>query len=682
MSRFVLALATVSILTLSLFAQNNPAPAIDQPLTPAHALPGSKAVTLTVDGSNFVAGSVVNWNGSALSTTFVSKGQLQAVVPATNLASAATAAITVSNPGPGGGSSNSVYFPVANPNPKFILAKNDQNYVAGWNSIAVGDYNRDGKMDIAAAGFDAGIYIYLGNGDGTFRTPLAMQGCQVNTPQSMGQGDFNGDGIPDLVTTYADGDEFCVSLGKGDGTFTLLGAQSSARFADVIAVGDFNGDGKLDLVEPDFVNNSADVYLGNGDGTFQSAIEYPAGFAYPFFVTVGDFNGDGIADIVVSTDFGTFSVLLGNGSGGFNAPIVSTSTSALGAMWAADLNHDGKLDLVAVNTANTASPSIAVLLGNGDGTFQPEADYSVPRGLFAVTVGDFNGDGVLDLAAVSGYISGGLSVQPPGTLSYLFGKGDGTFSPAVNYLAPTGADAIAVADFNNDGLLDVGVASDGGIVSTYVQTTLAVSTFGLNFSTQTLNTSSVPRPVKLTNNGAKSVAINSISITSPLYATDFSQTNNCGASLAPRASCTIEVSFSPSTAPFYQQPMTALLNISSTAPGPQSVDLGGQETSISLAPSTLNFGAVTVGQTSAPLPVTLTNLSSTTLVLQGEKLVGANKLDFAQTNNCTQFLAANSNCTVNVTFTPSAAGSRSAKMTPTSTSTYSPNPLSLSGTGQ
>src|ERR1035441_3441255 len=96
MNRFVLTLATISMLSLSLFAQNNPAPAIDQPLTPDHALPGSKAVTLTVGGSNFLSGSVVNWNGSALSTTFVHKGELQAIVPATNLASAATAAITVS----------------------------------------------------------------------------------------------------------------------------------------------------------------------------------------------------------------------------------------------------------------------------------------------------------------------------------------------------------------------------------------------------------------------------------------------------------------------------------------------------------------------------------------------------------------------------------------------------------
>lgn len=686
MNRIVVNIVMVAILSLgfcarNLHAQNNPVPAIGQSLTPDHALPGSTAITLTVDGSGFVSGSVVEWNGSALSTTFVSKGQLQAVVPASNLASAGTAKVTVSSPVPGGGASNIVYFPVANPNVKFVLAKDDQSYVSGWNSLVVGDFNRDGKMDMAVAGFDAGIDIYLGNGDGTFQTPMPAQGCQVNTAQSMIQGDFNGDGIPDLVTTGADSSEFCVSLGKGDGTFTLLGGKSGALYDGVIAAGDFNGDGKLDLVEPDFVNDSADVYLGNGDGTFQNAIEYPAGIGDPFFITVGDFNGDGVADLAVSTDFGTFSVLLGIGSGGFNPPIVSASTTSLGEMWAADVNHDGKLDIVAVSLTNSSS-NIAVLLGNGDGTFQPEVDYAVPEGLFAITVGDFNGDGILDLASVSGYFSGGVKVQPPGTLSYLFGKGDGTFSKATNYLAPIAADAIAVGDFNNDGLLDVAAASDAGVVSTYVQTTLAISTFGLNFPTQTLNTSSPAKSVKLTNNGAKSVAIHSITITSSLEGNNFSQTNTCGAGLAPRATCTIDVIFTPTFVEFYPEPLTAALTISSTAPGPQSVDLSGAETVLSLSPATLNFGTVAVGQTSAPMAVTLTNLSNTSQELQGEKFVGANKSDFTQTNNCGQFLAANSSCTISVTFTPGAAGSRSAELTPVGGNTYSPYPVSLLGTGQ
>jgi hypothetical protein len=680
MNRIVVNLAVVAILGLSLYAQN-PVPAIDQPLSPEHALPGSAAVTLTVNGSGFVSGSVVDWNATALSTTFVSKGQLQAVVPASNLASAGTAAITVSNPAPGGGSSNAVYFPVGNPNAKFILAKDDQSYISDWNSVLVGDYNGDGKLDIAVTGFNAGINIYLGNGDGTFQAPLSMEGCEVDSPQSMVQGDFNGDGILDLVTTSANNSEFCVSLGKRDGTFTFVGVVSGARFAQSIAVGDFNGDGKLDVVEPDFVNNSADVYLGNGDGTFQNAIEYPAGIGDPFYVSVGDFNGDGIADIVVGTDYGTFSVLLGNSSEGFNPPIVSTSTTSLGGMWTADVNHDGKLDLLAVSLTNSAS-NLAVLLGSGDGTFQPEVDYAVPEGLFAITVGDFNGDGILDLASVSGLESAGLKIQPPGVLSYLFGKGDGTFSPAVNYVAPIAADAIAVGDFNNDGLLDIATAAGAGPVSTYLQSTLAVSAFDLSFGTQTLNTSSPAKSVKLTNNGAKSIDIQSVTITSPLYASDFSKTGHCGASLAPGASCTIDVTFTPNTVAYYPEPLTAALVIDSTAPGPQSVDLSGQETVLSFSPATVNFGTVPVGQTSAPMAVTLTNLSAMSQELQGEKFVGANKSDFAQTNNCGQFLAANSSCTISVTFTPGAAGSRSAELTPLSGNTYSPYPVSLSGTGQ
>lgn len=675
MNRLALALSVLAILSFNLFAQNNPVPAVDQPLTPDHALLGSSAVTLTVNGSNFVSGSVVNWNGSALATTFVNKGELQAVVPASDLVSAATASITVSSPAPGGGLSNAIYFPVANPNAKFNLAMSDQSIVFGLNSIIVGDYNRDGKADIAVAGFTAGTYIYLGNGDGTFQAPITAQGCQVNTPQSIAQGDFNGDGILDLVTTDADGSSFCVALGKGDGTFNEAVGYNGTRFGEVIAVGDFNGDGKLDLVQPDFVNNSADVFLGNGNGTFPNIpIEYPAGIEFPFYQTVGDFNGDGMPDIAVSN--GGFSVLLGDGSGGFEAPIVNTASTSLGQLWAADVNHDGKLDLIAVNLGNSAT-NIAVLLGNGDGTFQPEADYAVPAGLFAITVGDFNGDGILDLASISSVSSGGFRVQPPGTVSYLFGNGDGTFSPAVNYFSLSGSNAIAAADFNNDGLMDVTVS--GGLVSTYVQTTLAVSSLSLNFPLQTLNSSGAPKPVKLTNKGTQSVSIHSISF-GGVNATSFSQTNHCG-TLAPNASCSIAVTFKPNTVPNGFQQVAATLNINSTDP-PQSVNLSGAVSALSISPATLNFGTVAVGQTSTPMSLTLKNLYTFNEVLDGGKFAGADRSDFHQTTNCPEFLDPNATCTISITFTPSATGSRSATWTALSEGTNSPIPAMLSGTGR
>jgi len=188
--------------------------------------------------------------------------------------------------------------------------------------------------------------------------------------------------------------------------------------------------------------------------------------------------------------------------------------------------------------------------------------------------------------------------------------------------------------------------------------------------------------VKLENFGTQSVDIHSIAITSPLYSTDFSQTNNCGTSIAPKNTCTIEVTFSPNTLPFSQQLLTATLTVNSTAPGPQSTDLSGAATALSFSPSTLNFGMVAVGQTSAPMPVTLTNLSAITQALQGAWFFGANPSDFAQTNNCPQSLASKSSCTVNVTFTPGAAGSRSAEVTALSPSTFSASPVSLSGTGQ
>jgi hypothetical protein len=193
------------------------------------------------------------------------------------------------------------------------------------------------------------------------------------------------------------------------------------------------------------------VLLGQGDGTFLPAQTFPAG-STPYSVAVGDFNGDAIPDLAVANSNALFvgtpsvSVLLGKGDGTFlpakNFPAGNTPYSvAVG-----DFNGDGKLDLAVANayTSNTVS----MLLGNGDGTFQPALNF--PGGGASVAVADFNGDGKPDLALARG------------TVRVLLGNGDGTLQTTnVSYVAGGSSSAVAVGDFNGDGVPDLAVANSG-----------------------------------------------------------------------------------------------------------------------------------------------------------------------------------------------------------------------------
>lgn len=442
----------------------HPVPVIDDPLIPDTVAARGPSFTLLINGTGFVPGSVVNWDGLDRVTTFVNSSQLRANIPASDIAHAGTASVTVINPRPGGGSSNAIFFSFGAMGYAPSLAKTDFSVGLQPDSVAVGDFNGDGKLDLAVANARSGnVSILLGEGDGTFYPAVNYAAGQGPFSQ-LAIGDFNGDGKLDLVVSNFGSNNVSVLLGNGDGTFRAAANYNVGKNPSSVAVADVNGDGNLDLVvanqnckgagsSPPCEAATVSILLGNGDGTFQQHKDFSAGQNINW-VVVGDFNGDGKLDLAVvnggaSVDGSAVLILLGNGDGTFHAsaryPMGANGVSAA----AADLNGDGKLDLAVVDNMGWVS----VFLGNGDGTFQARADYytsaSFPWG--SIGIGDFSGDGTVDIAVAN---SGSNSV------TILFGNGNGTFQPfGARFdtgLCPLG---VAVGDFNGNGRLDLAVAA-------------------------------------------------------------------------------------------------------------------------------------------------------------------------------------------------------------------------------
>ena len=654
------ALSPLEILSSTAFAAENPVPLISQPLVPDAVAPGGAGFTLAVRGTGFVSGAVVNWNHSSLATTFVSHSQLTAWVPAPDIAAASTASVTVVNPSPGGGTSNVMFFEVT-PSSSSIALSAPSAFGAGTNpdSAAVGDFNGDGKMDLAVAneGSD-NVSILLGNGDGTFQA--AVNYGAGTDPDSVAVGDFRGDGKLDLVVANYYSNNVSVLLGNGDGTFQAA-VNYGVSAPTSVAVGDFNGDGKLDLAVAN-VFSEVSVLLGNGDGTFQAAVNYGAG-AEPAWVAVGDFNGDGKLDLAVANvDSNNVSILLGNGDGTFKAAVNYGVGTEPVSVAVGDFNGDGKLDLAVANYGS----NVSVLLGNGDSTFQAAVNYGAGAEPACVAVGDFNGDGKLDLAVAN---------VATGNVSVLLGNGDGTFQAAVNYGAGIG-ESVAVGDFNGDGRLDL--ASPSADVSVLLQIPLAsLSSTSLNFGNELVGTTSATNKVTFSNPSGPALTISSIAVTGT-NATDFSQTNTCGTGLADGASCTITVTFKPAQS----GPRTASVTITDNAAGsPQPIGLSGtglvSGPNATPSPSSLTFATQLVGTSGSAQSATLTNYGTTALSITSIAASG----DFSQTNTCGSSLAAEASCTISVTFKPTQRATRTGTLSITDNAAGSPQKVSLTGTG-
>src|SRR6266404_692450 len=648
-------------------SQNAPVPQINQPTAPATATPGGAAFTLTVNGTGFVPGASVNWNGSPRSTTFVSNTQVTGTIPATDIAASGTASVTVFNPSTGGGTSNVVFveITVASASVGFGLSG---DFGAGgtlsWN-IIVGDFNGDGKLDLAVAtSGDNTISVLVGNGDGTFGPPV--NSLTNFFPNSITSGDFNGDGKLDLAVAKGNTNTVAILIGNGDGHFQAPVEYSVGQSPKSVTVGDFNSDGNLDIAVANQNSNTISVLLGKGDGTFGAAIDYPTG-AVPVYLVAGDFNRDGAIDLVVANQSSdTVSVLLGKGDGTFTSAVDFSTGTAPTQLNAADLNGDGILDLAVVNQS---AGTVSILSGAGDGTFGSHVDYAAPANVESLTVADLNGDGKLDLVTGSG-----------GFFSVFFGNGDGTFQPRRDSQAPfSHHPGIVVADFNNDGRLDSVVSDpETNRISIFLQSPDAtLSSSSLAFGAQNVGTPSLAQSVTLTSTGSFPLHIVDVALTGTNFA-DFSETDNCVSSspIAVGNTCTISITFAPSAI----GSRSASLQITDDASdNPQTISLSGTGIAplASLSPANLSFGNQGISTASAPKTVTLTNTGNTSLSVANITASAG----FSQTNNCPASLAPAANCTINVIFNPTLTGAAVGAVTITDNAVNSPQSVTLSGTG-
>jgi large repetitive protein len=540
--------------------------------------------------------------------------------------------------------------------------------VAEPQAVAVADFNHDGKLDVAAAAYYTGqVAVMLGRGDGTFEPAVYYTiDSSLESVAWIAASDFRGDGNVDLAVADRLGQNISILLGNGDGTF-----QSPVQYPTTgvgptfVAVGDFNNDGKPDLIVADAPYVS--VMLGNGDGTLQppkdNSIFSPAGLIP---LAVGDFNHDGNLDAAVISTAG-LGVLLGNGDGTFREGAQYTVGEFSNSITVGDFNGDHKPDLAVTNGIGN---QIYILLGKGDGTFQSEPPFFA-NGPGAINTADVNGDGKLDLLFIAT-----LPVNPD-QFTVMLGNGDGTFQPPVYYPSFVEATDIGVGDFNGDHKPDVAVADYLGSAVDVLLNTGVVSfspTTPLSFNPQLVGTTSTPLNVKLTNTGTTALSISSTSTNKPFQL----GRTTCGSTVAAGAKCTLSVLFEPTVMGF----KTGLLVVNDSASSkPQVIEVSGTGTVLTVSPTQLNFGDQKVGTKSPPQNVTVTNTGHTAVTVTSVSIAGTDPQDYSETNTCGTQINPGASCTISVTFDPIFKGTRSAVAVINGPSSALWQQVQLTGTG-
>ena len=341
-------------------------------------------------------------------------------------------------------------------------------------ALAQADFNGDGKLDLFVTTSSPNTAtIFLGQGDGTLAVKAAV--AVSTTPRAVAVGDFNGDGRADVAVTSVSGSgstgtgSVTMLLGQGDGTFQMGATVVVDNDVGVVVAADFNGDSRVDVAVVSVSlsgtpTRSITVLVGQGDGTFVPLPAVPVGTSISSSAAgsllVGDANGDGLADLAVANSLGSSSsapsgsvtILLGQGDGTFQtAPTFVVGSNPV-ALAVDDFDGDGRPDVAMVNQG---SFDVSILSARGDGTVEGE-NVLVGSGPAGLAVGDFNGDGVKDLAVTLSIASDFPAI---GGVAILLGRGDGAFELTSSMGIGSGPAAVAVGDFNQDGIQDLAVTN-------------------------------------------------------------------------------------------------------------------------------------------------------------------------------------------------------------------------------